>query len=199
MARQLKTGLFGRLQERILALMLLRPKHEWYRSEIARELDVSPSSLQRPLAGLIRAGIVTARPDGNRIYYAVDPDHPALPELKGLLAKTSGIAGVIRDELSRFAGRIRCAFVYGSVAAGTEVGASDVDLFVVGEVRLSELALPLRRAARVIGREINPTIYADNDFVDKVRTRNNFVRGVMNKPKLFVIGTANDLEAAARR
>lgn len=198
MARQPGTGLFGRIQERVLALMLLRPKHEWYRSELARELGVSPSSLQRPLASLVSAGLVTARADGNRLYYAVDPDHPALPELKGLLAKTSGIAGVLRKAFSRVAGRIRCAFVYGSVASGTEVGSSDIDLLVVGDVGLGDLAPALRKAARVIGREINPTVYRTTEFREKVRGRNTFVRGVLNKPKLFVIGTASDLEEVAR-
>lgn len=91
MARHPRTSLLAPLQERILAVMLTRPSREWYRSELARELGVSPSSLQRPLAGLVRVGVVVASPDGNRVYYSVEIAHPILPELKGLVAKTSGV------------------------------------------------------------------------------------------------------------
>jgi DNA-binding transcriptional ArsR family regulator len=146
MARHSRISLLAPLQERILGLMLLRPQREWYRSELARELGVTPSSLQRPLAGLIHVGIVTARPDGNRLYYTVDLSQPIVPELKGLLAKTSGIAGIIRDAFARVAPRVRFAFVYGSVAAGTEGATSDVDLLVVGHVGLNDQPHRLQRA-----------------------------------------------------
>jgi DNA-binding transcriptional ArsR family regulator len=198
-ARHSQTGLFAPIQERILALMLLHPRHEWYRSELARELEVAPSSLQRPLAGLMGAGIVASHPDGNRTYYAVDASHPALPELRGLLAKTSGVAGLLRKQLAGVAAKIRCAFVYGSLAAGTAVASSDVDLFVIGEVRLKDLVAPLRKAARQMGRGINPLVYTDTEFRERVRSRNNFIRGILSKPKLFVIGTSNDLEEATGR
>jgi predicted nucleotidyltransferase len=154
MARHSRIGLLAPLQERILALMLMRPSREWYRSELARELGVSPSSLQRPLAGLIRAGVVVARPDGNRLYYGVDTSHPILPELKGLLAKTSGIAGgkarrgraveqraqslspeVVQHmpEVEQFCRRfrVRRLELFGSAATGQDsTGQSDLDFLV---------------------------------------------------------------------
>ena len=194
MARHSRISLLAPLQERILGLMLLRPEREWYRSELARELGVTPSSLQRPITGLTNAGIVTARPDGNRLYYTVDLSQPFLPELKGLLAKTSGIAGIIRDAFARVAPKVRFAFVYGSVAAGTEGATSDVDLLVVGHVGLNDLAMPLRKAAERLGREISPTVYSEREFKTKLQAGNRFLRGVLDKPKLFVIGTANDVE-----
>ena len=177
--------------------MLTRPSREWYRSELARELGVSPSSLQRPLAGLVRSGVVVANPDGNRVYYAVETTHPILPELKGLVAKTSGVAGVLRDALSGSKSKVRVAIVYGSVAAGTEGASSDVDLLVVGSVRLADLATPLRRAAAKLGREVNTSVYSVDEFALKLAARNRFLRAVLDKPKLFVLGSANDLEEIA--
>lgn len=197
MARHRRVGLLAPLQERILGIMLLRPNREWYRSELARELSVSPSSLQRPLAALIRAGVVSARQDGNRLYYGVDETHPVVPELKGLLVKTSGIVGVLRDALSSAKSRVRVAFVYGSIAAGTETASSDIDLLVVGSAKLSELAGPLRRAARTLGREINPGVYSVDEFSRKLRAHHRFLGAVLDKPRLFVIGTPDDVEEIA--
>lgn len=194
MARHSRISLLAPLQERILGLMLLRPQREWYRSELARELGVTASSLQRPLAGLIRTGVVTARPDGNRLYYAVDLSQPIVPELKSMLAKTSGVAGIIRNAFARVVPKVRFAFVYGSVAAGTEGATSDVDLLVVGHVGLHDLALPLRKAAEKLGREVNPTVYSEREFKARIQAGNRFLRGVLDGRKLFVIGTADDVE-----
>ncbi len=179
--------------------MLTRPSREWYRSELARELGVSPSSLQRPLAGLVRTGVVVANPDGNRVYYAVETTHPILPELKGLVAKTSGVVGVLRDALSATKSKVRLVLVYGSVAAGTEGASSDIDLLVVGNARLTDLAAPLRRAADKLGREVNTSVYRVDEFASKLEAGNRFLRAILDKPKLFVIGTANDLEEIGGR
>lgn len=194
MARQSRISLLAPLEERILGLMLMRPQREWYRSELARELGVTPSSLQRPLTGLIHSGIITARPDGNRLYYVVDMTQPIIPELKGLLAKTSGIAGIIRDAFARVGSKVKFAFVYGSVAAGTESATSDVDLLIVGDVGLKELSIALRTASDRVGREINPVVYTELEFKAKHQAGNRFLRSLLGKPRLFVVGTASDVE-----
>lgn len=180
MARHSRISLLAPLQERILALMLMRPSREWYRSELARELGVSPSSLQRPLAGLIQTGVVVARPDGNRLYYAVDAGHPILPELKGLLAKTSGKARrgrvveqrdrpmspeVVRrkPEVERLCRKFRVSRLelFGSAAMGRDrAGQSDLDFLVefeplpAGSVADSYFGL-LESLERLFGRPVD--------------------------------------------
>jgi DNA-binding transcriptional ArsR family regulator len=193
MPRQKRTRLLAPLQERILAAVLLRPEREWYRSELARELGVPVSSLQRPLAALAASGIIRARQDGNRVYYRAETESPLYPELRGLLAKTSGLVDVLKAALESVAPRLKVAFVYGSIASGEETSASDVDLFVVGDAGLSELAPLLRKAATRLGREVNPTVCSAREFVEKLRSKSGFVQGVLDKPKLFVVGSEDDL------
>ena len=196
MTRQLRSHLFAPLEEQVLGVLLLRPEREWYRSELARELGVQASSLQRPLARLTEAEVLVARRSGNRLYYRANPGAPAFSELRGLLAKTSGLAWVLREALEAFESKISLAFVYGSVAAGEEVSSSDVDLFVVGEAGLSELAPVLRGASLRLGREVNPTVYGAEEFARKLRAKNRFLRSLVDKPKLFVVGTEDDLRKA---
>ncbi|MCK4304399.1 MAG: nucleotidyltransferase domain-containing protein [Candidatus Eisenbacteria sp.] len=178
--------------------MLLRPEREWYRSELACELGVPASSLQRPLARLRETEILSGRRSGNRTYYRANTENPVFPELRGVLAKTSGLAWILREALEALAEKIAMAFVYGSIAAGEQVSSSDVDLFVVGKVGLAELAPLLRQAAMQLGREVNPTVYTEAEFTKRVRSRNHFLRSVLDKPKLFVVGTENDLRKACR-
>jgi predicted nucleotidyltransferase len=89
------------------------------------------------------------------------------------------------------------AFVYGSIAAGTEQSDSDIDLMVVGQVAPAELALALRRARELLGREINPTVYTPAEFEKKQAANDPFLKQVLDKPRLFVIGNSHDLGKVA--
>src|SRR5215468_2947176 len=137
--------LFPRTRQAILIATLLQPDRWWYLSDLAKHLEVRPSSLQRELAALTSAEILRQRRDGNRVYFQANPDCPFLSELQGLLVKTAGIVDVLRETLAPFQKRIQWTFIYGSVARAEELATSDIDLMIIGQAGLSELAPALRR------------------------------------------------------
>jgi predicted nucleotidyltransferase len=187
--------LFPKIRREVLAAMLLHPQRTWYLSKLARHLDAAPSHLHRELAALTEAGILTRRAEGRQTYFAANPACPLLPELTGLLRKTMGARAVLEQVVHRVRGRIRCAFIYGSIARGTEDPDSDVDFMVVGRVSVSDLLPGLRRAERVLGRPVNPTVYPARELAQKFRAGHHFIRSVINDPhKAFVIGGQHDLE-----
>ena len=83
-------ALFPRIRQALLAATVLHPDRWWYLSDLAKHLDVRPSSLQRELAALVDAGILRRRRDGNRVYFQRNPDCPFLRELQGLLVRRLG-------------------------------------------------------------------------------------------------------------
>lgn len=186
-------ALFPAIRQRLLVAVLLHPDRGWYLSELARSLAVQPSSLQRELRSLVQAGILRLRKDGNRAYYQADPTCPFLPELQGLLVKTAGIADVIRRAIAPVAPRIRCAFIFGSMARGEEVGTSDVDLFIIGDLGLQDVAPFLRKMEADIGRPVNPTLYTSAEFARKLQSGHHFLGGVLRSPKIFLLGNEADL------
>jgi len=186
-------ALFPRIRKQILALLLMQPARSWYLSDLARRLEVPKTSLQRELSNLKGAGIVRRRVEGKQVYFQADPDCPFLPELRGLMTKTAGLVDVIRAALSPFKKRIVFAFIYGSVGRGEEESGSDVDLMVTGDVGLSELALPLRKAGERLAREVKPTVFSLREFAAKARTGEGFVHALLDKPKLFVVGSEDDV------
>lgn len=191
------TALLPATRAGLLTATLMQPEREWYLSELARQLETSASSLQRELAALTEAGILLRSADGNRVYYRANPDCPLLPELRSLIAKTTGLAAVLQAALKPLAKRIRVALVHGSVARGDDEASSDVDLLVVGTVGLKELAPRLAQAASRLGRPVNPTVYPPGEFATKVAAGQRFLRTVLADSKIFVIGTAHDLAGAA--
>jgi predicted nucleotidyltransferase len=180
--------LLPKTRQGILAATLVQPEKAWYVSELARRMGVPASSLQRELHDLSEVGILKTYRQGRMVYYQANTDSPVFSDLRGLLIKTAGFVDILARALKPLAARLRTAFVYGSVAAGSEQSDSDVDLMVVGQVSPKDLALPLRRARELLGRNINPTVYTPDEFDKKRAASDPFLKQVLGRPKLFVLG-----------
>lgn len=180
-------------RKRILAALLMHPERAWFASDLARLLRAPKTSLQRELANLQGAGIIRRRVEGKHVYYQADRDCPFFPELRSLMVKTAGLVEVVRAALAPSRRHIEFAFVYGSLASGAETSTSDVDLLVVGNVGLADLARPLHKASETLAREVHPTVYSVEEFVKKAAAGGGFVHTVLKRPKLFVWGTEHDL------
>jgi DNA-binding transcriptional ArsR family regulator len=194
---QVLDALLPKTRQGILAATLVHPEKSWYVSELARRMGVPSSSLQRELRDLTEVGILKAHRQGRMVYYQANADSPVFPDLRGLLVKTAGVVDVLAEALHPLSARLRTAFVYGSMAAGQDHSDSDIDLMIVGKVSPAELALPLRRATELLGRQINPTVYAPAEFDRKRGANDHFLKNVLDKPKLFVLGNKDELGQAA--
>ena len=186
-ATMVNSGLFPATRARVLAAVLLQPERTWHLRALARHLGLTPSSLQGELASLVAQGVLTRRREGRRVCFQADPDCPYHTELRGLIAKTAGIPDMLRTALQPLADRIDWAFVFGSIAAGTERADSDIDLFVIGEVSLGDLVEALSLRFIDLRRELNPILYDRARFLAQ-RNSHHFVRTVMSEPKLDVLG-----------
>lgn len=105
--------------------MQARPRHR----------RVCGLSLHRELRTLADAGLLVRQEVSRQVHYRANGASPVFAELADLLRKTSGLADVLRDALEPLGGKIAMAFVYSSMAAGTERATSDVDVMVIGSPR----------------------------------------------------------------
>lgn len=198
-AASLASALFGKSMRSILATLFARPDEEFYLRELARVAATTASSLQRDLAALVGAGIVLRALRGHQVYFRANRACPIFDELRGLVVKTFGIADVLKQALQPLSDAIEAAFVYGSVARGEERAASDIDLFVVGEVSFGDVVEALTPAQRKLAREINATVFDPAEFAGKANEGSHFVTTVRAEKKLFVIGGENELESVAHK
>jgi predicted nucleotidyltransferase len=181
----------------VLAATLTRPEKWWYLSELAEFLHTRPSSLQRELSSLEQSGILQQRKDGRRTYFKAETRSPIFRELRGIFEKTEGLIPSLRVALRPFENKIVFAFVYGSIARRQEHATSDVDLMVIGNVGLGDLAPSLRKAERRLGREVNVTNYSVDEFRKKVADGDHFLTTVLKGSLQFVKGEQRDLDAIA--
>lgn len=186
--------LFTKTQQRVLALLFGQAQRSFYGNEIIGLAGSGSGAVQRELARLESSGLVTVRRVGNQKHYQANSDAPIYPELRSLVLKTFGVADVLHAALQPLWSEVQLAFVYGSMAKGTEHAASDVDLMVVGTLpshtALLEAMLP---AQAQLGRIINPTYYTADEFSQRVSDRTAFMTRVLEQPKIFVKGSENDL------
>jgi predicted nucleotidyltransferase len=192
-------SLFPSVRQGVLAATLTRPEKWWYLSELAEFLHTRPSSLQRELRSLEQSGILQLRKDGRRTYFKAETRSPIFRELRSLFEKTVGLISTLRVALRPFENNIVCAFVYGSIARREEHATSDVDLMVIGNVGLGELAPSLRKAEKHLGREVNVTNYSENEFRKKVAEGGHFLTTVLKGSRQFVKGEQGDLDAITRK
>jgi DNA-binding transcriptional ArsR family regulator len=183
----------GTSRQKVLSRTHLQPERWWYLHELARSLNLRPSSIQRDAAILVAAGILIRRKDGNRVYFKADPVCPIFPEIRDLLIKTVALVDILRNALKPFAPRMPIAFVYGSMASSEERSSSDVDLMIIGSLRLADVAAALRELEPQVGRSINPTVYSPTEFAKKLKTSNNFLKTVLAGKELFIFGNEDDL------
>lgn len=185
--------LSSRVKAEVLRLLFGVEGRELHLRDLARQAGMNAMTVRQELTRLSGLGLVTSRKNGNRTYYRADERHPLYPDLRNIVLKTSGLVDVLREALAQV--RAKVAFVFGSVASGSEKAASDVDLMVIGSTSLREVSSALSGIDLRIGREINPHVYSLREFAERRRKREHFVTSVLESPKLFVIGNDNDLAA----
>jgi uncharacterized protein len=187
------TVLFGKTQRALLAIFFARPDETFYLRQIVRMTGGGQGAIQRELKRWVQAGLLIQTRQGNQVHYQANQALPIFPELKAITLKTCGMADVLREALADLAERIVLAFIYGSMAAGTEKAGSDVDLIVVGDASFGEVVASLQSAQERIGREINPSVYLAEEFKKKLRNGHHFLSSVLAGAKIFLIGGESEL------
>jgi predicted nucleotidyltransferase len=192
--------LFGSTRREVLALLFSRPDERFYLREILRAAGGGSGAVQRELKQLTEAQLVHREKQGAHVYFSANREAPIFPELRAIVEKTAGTADVLRASLAQLVskGRIRLAFVYGSVAAGKQTASSDIDLFVIGDASLQEVVPQLERADKRLGREINATVYPAAEFRQKLKRGAPFLKRIVAGAKLFVVGDERELARLAR-
>lgn len=185
--------LFGTYRQRVLSLLLLHPDSSYYVRELARLTGTNAGTLHKELTRLAQAGLLLRQEQGNQVRYQANRACPVFPELAGLFRKTCGLVDVLADALQPLGDEISLAFVFGSMARGEEQAGSDVDIMVIGTPAFADVVKALYPAQDILQREINPVIYSQQEACRRIEAGDAFIRELLAKPKLWVIGTEHDL------
>jgi predicted nucleotidyltransferase len=192
----LADALFSTTQQRVLGLLFGQPERSFYATELIGLAGAGSGAVQRELARLEQSGLVTVRRLGTQKHYQANPESPLFRELASIARKTVGLAEPLRQALAPLASRVIAAFVYGSVAKRRDTAASDIDLMVVSDrLTYADVFGALEPLTAKLGRTINPTVYSSRELARRRKEENAFVTRVLAQPKVWIIGTEDDLSA----
>jgi predicted nucleotidyltransferase len=182
-------ALFSKVRQRVLAVLFGAPDRSFYTNEVIGLAQSGAGAVQRELADLAAAGLLSVRKQGNQKHFQANSASPVFAELRSLVLKTSGLADVLRTALLPIAPQIALAFVFGSMAKQQDTAASDVDLLVVSDtLAYGDVFGALEAARQTLGRTINPALYTVADFKARRLGDNAFINRVMQQPKIWLIG-----------
>ncbi len=188
----------SKLRVEILALFFSRSEESLYLGEIVKLTGEDRGNISRELRNLESIGLLISRKEGNLKYYSSNRDFLLYDELRSIILKTRGAVGTLKETLSR-AKKIDYAFIYGSIASGTETAKSDIDLMVIGEISLENLLRLLRGSEKALGREINPSLYSAKEYKSRMKKKDPFIVRIMSKPRIMLIGDDDGLTDLCRR
>lgn len=190
----LADALFSKAQQRVLGLLFVNADRSFYTNEIMRFVDSGIGVVQRELEKLAASGLVTVQKIGNQKHYQASHDAPIFEELRGIMVKTVGLADILRLALLPLSDRIQAAFVYGSIAKGSDTARSDIDVLIIGkDLAYADVYGVLSEYEAQLRRPVNPSIYSVDELQRKLADDNTFVSRVLEQPKIFLIGSIDDL------
>ena len=186
--------LFGsRLRAKVLGWFFTHTDERFFIRQLESLLAEDPTNLSRELARLATLNILTSETEGRQKYFRVNKKSAFYHEMKGLILKTVGAAGVIQNALRGIKG-LKCVFIYGSFAKNQENPESDIDLMLVGKTDTDKVEEAISKAERLLGRTINLTSYSIAEFRSKLKEKDSFIRTVLKGPKIMLIGAENEIK-----
>lgn len=195
-ASSVADALFSKVRQRVLGVLFGNPGRTFYANEIIALAGSGTGAVQRELAKFEAAGLVAVTRVGNQRHYQANAAASIFEPLRELVLKTSGLADVLRAALAPVSSEILAAFVYGSVSKGQDRATSDIDMMVVSDtLSYADLFDLLEDASTRLGRKVNPNLYPVNELTKRIRKRNSFVTRVLAQPKIWLIGTEDDIPA----
>lgn len=177
---------------KVLAFLLVNAAESYHLREIARRSGVPLRAVQRELELLEGIALVERETRGRQVFVHVRTSHPLFRDLRSLVLKTQGLASPLREKLEAV-GNVEMAVIFGSVAAGTDTGGSDIDLLVVGSPDELEIHEAVASVEDDLGRPVNYTLISRDGLRARLQDGDPFLNRVLAGDLIQVIGDPHDV------
>ena len=159
---------------------LLNPKEEFFIRELTRILDEQINSLRRELENLERIGMLKSSERNRKKYYRLNPHCPILSELTSIIRKNEKPFTALLTKASKVGGID--IMMLGGEFIGKE---ADVDVFVVGDMKKSDLASFLEE--EFPGNEYKFTVMPREDFLYRMTLKDKFVKTLFEEKENIIL------------
>jgi hypothetical protein len=183
----------SKVRIKLLDLFLSDSSEMYHVRGVVREVKEEINAVRRELGRLEECGFLRKENRGNRVYYWARKDYQYYGDLLSMVAKTTGIGGEIVVNNKKI-GKMNYVMFSGSFVRRKKRRKEDeVDILVVGEIILPELATLIRKEESKRGHEINYTVMSREEFDFRKKRRDPFLLGILAGSRVMIIGDEEDL------
>lgn len=179
--------MISRVRVKIIQLFFANNEELYYVREITRLIKEEINAVRRELDRMVGFGLLKSEQRGNRLYYYLNARYPFYQELAQMVAKSTGLGLQIR-KYKRKLGTVVFVMFSSRFAGGLKERRGEVDVLVVGDVVLPELELLIKAEQEKRGREINYTVFSQEEFDFRKTRRDPFIMDVLYGGRVMVIG-----------
>ncbi|MGA2911194.1 MAG: winged helix-turn-helix domain-containing protein [Candidatus Levyibacteriota bacterium] len=172
---------------KLLNVFLSSPNDMIHVRELVRRTNDEINAVRRELAFLEKKGILTREPRANRVYYFLNKNYPFYYDLLRIGSKSVGLGAEILKNKVKL-GRIKYAMFSGRFLRKMKEQQDEVDLLIVGNVVLPELALLVREEEKRLNTEINYTVMTEEEFSFRRKKRDPFIISILAGSRVVLIG-----------
>ncbi len=183
----------SKVRIKILELFFGNPQEMYHVRGVVRETGEEINAVRRELLKLEADGVVKKEARGNRIYFWVNPDHSLYGDLISMVAKTTGLGAHVITNKSKLGKPSFVMFSGRFARRKARKKEDDVDMLVVGDITLPELASLVRAEESKRKKEINYTVMSREEFDFRKKRRDPFLLGILSKSRIMIIGDEDDL------
>lgn len=158
---------FTPVEQRLLGLVIGHPEREFGTLELLQQLGNGRGAGSALLQRWTHAGVLLERRVGNQRRFTANQDFLLFPELRRIAQKTVALTEPLAAALAPVADRLTEAFVFGSVAQGTDRADSDIDLALVGDIDLFDISPLLDAVQLQLGRPVHANVYRPAEWASE--------------------------------
>lgn len=183
----------SKVRVKILNLFFADVREKYHVRGIVREVKEEINAVRRELERLEKTGILAKEPRGNRLYYWPRSEYLYFEDILSIVSKNVGLGGQIIANRRKI-GNVSFVMFSGKFARRMERKNDDeVDILMVGEVILPELASYIRVEESKRAKEINYTVMTRDEFEFRKKRRDPFLLGILSGGRIMIIGNESDL------
>lgn len=178
----------SKVRVKLLKTFLANPKEMYHVRDLVRRTGEEINAVRRELRRMEEAGMVQKEQRGNRLYYWFKKEYGFFDELLRLVGKTIGLGFEMRQNKGKL-GKVNFVMFSNEFVRHAERKNNDqVDVLVVGDIVLPELANLIRQEEQARGTEINYTPMTKDEFEFRKSRRDPFILGILTSGRVMIIG-----------
>lgn len=184
--------LISKVRIKILKQYLLNMDQEYHVRGLVRILDEEINAVRRELKNLEAFGLLIPENQTNKLVYKLNHSNPFIHELRALIYKDTPEFQHIIKVLSKIE-LIENALVTEAFLKKEYSNDQDIDILIIGKPDIRNLTKELHEVEEKLGRELKLAVISKDDFEFRKKKRDTFLLNIMDKDKILLIGSPNNI------